>query len=166
MEAGLAVAKGAVLFGHDPDIIFSRTCRYTYGRQIGVRFDFSKHPQEKGEIIERKLYCMDIFSKFYTIGQQVSLGEFVEKTTTYSCVDEYRKHLRDEPINVNVFISKKEAPMYVDECGCELLGKIIIECKNDERKWPERVFVKTRMEIAGTEIKVTASTHNASFEFL
>lgn len=79
--------------------------------------------------------------------------------------------MRDEPINVNVFISKKEAPMYGDECRCELLGKIIKECKNDERKWPERVFVKSRMEIAGTEIKVTTSTHtgesvDASFEFL
>lgn len=61
--------------------------------------------------------------------------------------------------------------MYFDESGCELLGIIIIECKNHERKWPERVFVKTRMEIAGTEIKVTATTYtgesvDASFEFL
>lgn len=171
MEAGLAVAKGAVIYGHDPNIFFSRRCRYTYGHCTGVPFDISIHPKERLNIIEGTLFCSGIFSKSYTIGQQVSLGEIVEKTTTYSCVDEYRKHLRDEPINVNVFISKKEAPMYVDECGCELLGKIIIECKNDERKWPERVFVKTRMEIAGTEIKVTASTHtgesvDASFEFL
>lgn len=171
MEAGLAVAKGAVLYGHDPNIIFSRRCRYTYGHCTGIPFDISIHPKYRLNIIEEKLFCSGIFSKSYTIGQQVSLGEFVEKTTTYSCVDEYRKHLRDEPINENVFISKKEAPMYVDECGCELLGKIIIECKNDERKWPERVFVKTRMEIVGTEIKVTASTHtgesvDASFEFL
>lgn len=171
MEAGLAVAKGAVLFGHDPDIIFSRTCRYTYGHQTAVPFDVSVHPKEKLRIIEETPICMGIFSKFYTIGQQVSLDEAVEEITTDSFVDEYRKHLRDEPINVNVFISKKEAPMYFDESGCELLGIIIIECKNDERKWPERVFVKTRMEIAGTEIKVTATTYtgesvDASFEFL
>lgn len=171
MEAGLAVAKGAVLYGHDPNIIFSRRCRYTYGYGTGVPFDISIHPKEKLSIIEEKPFCMEIFSKFYTIGQQVSLGEAKEKTTTNSFVDEYRKHLRDEPIYVNVYISKKETPMYVDDCGCELLGKIIIECKNDERKWPERVFVKTRMQIAGTEIKVTATTHtgesvDASFEFL
>lgn len=171
MEAGLAVAKGAVLFGHDPDIIFSRTCRYTYGHEIAVPFDVSVHPKEKLRIIEETPICMGIFSKFYTIGQQVSLDEAVEETTTDSFVDEYRKHLRDEPINVNVFISKKEAPMYFDESGCELLGIIIIECKNDERKWPESVFVKTRMEIAGTEIKVTATSHtgesvDASFELL
>lgn len=67
---------------------------------------------------------MGVFSKFYTIGQRVSLGEAVEKTTTYFFVDEYNKHLRDEPIYVDIFISKKETPMYVDECGCELLEKI------------------------------------------
>ncbi|XP_065923791.1 heat shock 70 kDa protein 12A-like, partial [Magallana gigas] len=49
MEAG-SVAKGAVLFGYDPDIIFSRTCRYTYGHDIGVPFDISIHPQERGKL--------------------------------------------------------------------------------------------------------------------
>lgn len=171
MEAGLAVAKGAVIYGHDPNIIFSRTCRYTYGYGTGVPFDISIHPKEKLRIIEGEPFCKDIFSKFYTIGQQVSLAEAIEKPTTNSFVDKHRKHLRDEPIYVNVYISKKEAPINVDESGCELLGIMIIECKNDERKWPERVFVNTRMEIAGTEIKVTASTHtgesvNASFDFL
>lgn len=106
MEAGLAVTKGAVLYGHDPDIIFSRTCRYTYGHGTGVPFNISLHPEEKLMIIEKTLICTGIFSKFYTIGQQVSLGEAVEETTTYSFVDEYRKHLRDQSIYVNVYISK------------------------------------------------------------
>lgn len=114
MEAG-SDAKGAVLFGHDPDIIFSRTCRYTYGHDIGVPFDISIHPQEGGGgIIERKLYCMDIFSKFFTIGRQVSLAEAVEKTTTYSFVDEYKKHLRDDlSIKISSFQNRKHLCMLI-----------------------------------------------------
>lgn len=61
--------------------------------------------------------------------------------------------------------------MYVDKSGCELFGKIIIECKNDERKWLERVFVKIRMEIVGIEIKVIVIIYigesvDVFFEFL
>uniref|UniRef100_K1QA88 Heat shock 70 kDa protein 12A n=1 Tax=Magallana gigas TaxID=29159 RepID=K1QA88_MAGGI len=43
-KAGLAVAKGAVLFGHDPDVICSRVCRYTYGDDICLPFNKDKHP--------------------------------------------------------------------------------------------------------------------------
>ena len=37
-EAGLAVLKGAVIYGHEPETITSRICRYTYGVDTCVPF--------------------------------------------------------------------------------------------------------------------------------
>ncbi|XP_011450124.3 heat shock 70 kDa protein 12A isoform X2 [Magallana gigas] len=169
LEAGLAVAKGAVLYGHDPDIICSRICRYTYGENICEPFDEFLHDQSRQIIIERELLCYGCFRKFFTIGQEVSLGESVEMRSTFSFVDEDRQHMRNFPIDISVYISKKESPMYVDEEGCLLLGNIEIKCKNGQ--WPERVHVTVKMEITGTEVKVTPTMHTgeqvtATFDFL
>lgn len=90
-------------------------------------------------------------------------------TSAISFVDNHRQILRNFPINVSVYISKKKSPMFVDEEGCLLLGKIKIECKNSQ--WPERVYVTVKLEITGTEIKVTPMMHTgeqvtATFDFL
>eukprot|EP00105_Crassostrea_gigas_P033554 XP_011456968.1 PREDICTED: heat shock 70 kDa protein 12A isoform X2 [Crassostrea gigas] len=169
MESGLAVAKGAVLYGHDPDVICSRICRYTYGEEVWDPFNEDLHEDYRRTIIEGGLYCTGCFRKFFTIGQVVSQGESIEMTSTISFVDNHRQILRNFPINVSVYISKKKSPMFVDEEGCLLLGKIKIECKNSQ--WPERVYVTVKLEITGTEIKVTPMMHTgeqvtATFDFL
>ena len=43
-DAGLAVLKGAVLYGHEPMTISARVCKYTYGVDIDVEFNKDIHP--------------------------------------------------------------------------------------------------------------------------
>lgn len=70
MEAGLVVVKGAVLYEHDPDIICSRICQYTYGKDICEPFDvcepFDKdlHDKIMQTNIEGELLCVGCFLKF------------------------------------------------------------------------------------------------------
>jgi hypothetical protein len=45
-EAGLAVLKGAVLFGHQPKIVSRRIVRLTYGIQSWPEWDADLHPGE------------------------------------------------------------------------------------------------------------------------
>ena len=44
-QPGLAVLKGAVIFGHDPSIIAERICRYTYGIGCSLPFDDKFHEE-------------------------------------------------------------------------------------------------------------------------
>ncbi|XP_052685601.1 heat shock 70 kDa protein 12A-like [Crassostrea angulata] len=169
LEAGLAVAKGAVLYGHDPDIICSRICRYTYGKGICEPFDKDLHDEFRQTTIEGELFCSGCFLKIFTIGQKVLVGESVEMRSIFSFVDEDTQMMRNFPIDIPVYISKKESPMYVDEEGCVLLGNLKIKCKNGQ--WPEKVHVTVKMEITGTELKVTPRMHfgeqvTATFDFL
>lgn len=46
-DAGLAVLKGAVLYGHEPQNITGRVCKYTYGVGINKKFDSTIHPEFK-----------------------------------------------------------------------------------------------------------------------
>ena len=38
-DAGLAVLKGAVLYGHEPKTISARVCKYTYGIKTKRKFN-------------------------------------------------------------------------------------------------------------------------------
>ena len=76
-EAGLAVLKGAVIYGHDPATVKSRITRYTYGVDITPDFDSTKHPPSKKLSISGKDRCLDVFSTFMRPGQSVESGHKV-----------------------------------------------------------------------------------------
>ncbi|CAC5417064.1 unnamed protein product [Mytilus coruscus] len=44
-EAVLSVVKGAVIYGHTPEIIPERVCARTYGIAFNIPFDPMKHPE-------------------------------------------------------------------------------------------------------------------------
>ncbi|KAJ8322157.1 hypothetical protein KUTeg_000628 [Tegillarca granosa] len=73
-EAGLAVLKRAVLFGHRPYEITARQLRYTYGVALRKDFEKEKHPDSKKITIENKNNCLDIFNEFVTQGTLIDLG--------------------------------------------------------------------------------------------
>ncbi|XP_052225821.1 heat shock 70 kDa protein 12A-like isoform X2 [Dreissena polymorpha] len=74
-DAGLAVLKGAVIFGHLPTSITERVSKYTYGVSSCVSFDKDKHPIEK--LIKTGLgdACEDIFSILVSSDQKLIVGE-------------------------------------------------------------------------------------------
>ncbi|KAK3580158.1 hypothetical protein CHS0354_030273 [Potamilus streckersoni] len=60
----LAVLKGAVLFGHNPNIMTSRVLRLTYGVGINVDFVSGKYDDKfKFETPDGKFYAMNVFKK-------------------------------------------------------------------------------------------------------
>lgn len=170
-EAGLSVAKGAVLFGHDPEIICSRVCRYTYGDDICVPFVEDKHQFSNLTLINKERFCKNIFQKFFQKGEKVFLGEKRSFSSDYDFRDEGRAYQREQPLAIKVYVSNRKNPEYIDEVGCKVLGEIIVQCENKSKLWPETFSCEIQMEIAGTEIQVTATLSTkekatAKFEFL
>jgi hypothetical protein len=169
MDAGLAVAKGTVLYGHNPDIICSRVCRYTYGDDVCEPFIEGQHPLADMTKINNKKYCRNIFRKFFEKGEKVSLGEKRSFAADYDFRDKNREHQREEPLNIKVYVSNKLNPKLTHDVGCRTLGEIIVKCT--QKKWPEMFTCTIDMEIAGTEIQVSAEVStgekaSANFDFL
>ncbi|KAL4217507.1 Heat shock 70 kDa protein 12A [Mactra antiquata] len=64
-DPGLTVLRGAVLYGHNPKVIYSRKAKFTYGLKASVPFDKNVHslsdPYIKTEIKDGQQLCINHF---------------------------------------------------------------------------------------------------------
>lgn len=165
-DVGLTILKGAVLFGIDPTIIRIRRAAVTYGVGVLNRFIPGKHPREKYVRKSSIEWCTDIFDKFVTVDQSVSLGEKV--TRSYAPAKNGQKS-----IVINIFSTENADVKYVTDPGVTKCGFLRIDLPevvdSDPRKPRE---LQACMTFAETEIKVSAmdvvsgNEVKASIEFL
>lgn len=145
-DAGLAVLKGAVLFGHKPLNIVSRVVRYTYGIENIKPFNPEVHDRGRRTLMDGEEVCRHLFRVYIQIGAAVELGEHIsfERKTAYEFQSRATFHF---------FQSTKECPKYTDEEGCTKLGSLSIEIPNPSKEY--RSF-RVSFIFGHTEIKVTA----------
>lgn len=161
-EAGLAVLKGAVIFGHQPATIAARISKYTYGISVMTKFDRSKHPMSKMKKVEGKEKCKDVFDKHVSIGQLLEIEEVQSEKSYWPLYDDQTQ------VSLRVFTSTDEEPAFVDDPGCSYLGKLTV----DVPKYGSDKEILSSFTFGGTELKVqavvksTGETTSANFDFL
>ncbi|XP_060582273.1 heat shock 70 kDa protein 12B-like [Ruditapes philippinarum] len=162
-EAGLAVLKGAVLFGHNPKMITARVCKYSYGIRAFKHFEPGLDPQEKRVVQGDLVLCKDYFSKHATIGQEYKTKEKVY-TQEYVPSD-----ASGSKLEVWVYTSPRKHPLYIDEEGSRKIGEISIPLQNTKGKDNP---VKVQFVFGDTELKVkvkdtvTGQKKDADFDLL
>ncbi|XP_052791586.1 heat shock 70 kDa protein 12B-like [Mya arenaria] len=162
-EAGLAVLKGAVLFGNDPLVVVSRIARCSYGIRVFRDFDPKIHAQEKKTVIGGKLKCKDIFAKHVQRGDELTVGQ-AQLHQRYS-------KLEADQISfvLDIYTSTNADPRFVDDKDCTYLGCLEIEVPPEDSK---ENGIKVNMTFGGTELEVEAKdekygkTKKATFDFL
>ncbi|XP_021360116.1 heat shock 70 kDa protein 12A-like [Mizuhopecten yessoensis] len=157
VEATSAVLKGAVIFGHDSDIIGWRMATSTYGTKGVVEFDHGRHPINQLTLIEGIEYCSDVFSKFITVGTTMRNGQ----ATPYKSFSPVCKNQAIMPIRV--IASPSENLTYTTDPGCRALGTISVRMP-DLTGGTNRA-VKVRMILGGTELKVEAVDENTGLTY-
>lgn len=177
-EAGLAVLKGAVVFGHEPSTIQFRVSKYTYGIRTLGEFNFKQHPMSRIKITDAgEVLCEGVFSKHVEIDQQIQIG-VPQSEKKYSVTKKDQTSM-----SFPIYISKKQNPKYVDsvsesddddytdsellinDCGekkkCIHLGSMDIKIPG----YGLNRSAKVAMTFSGTELKVEAWTdHGESSE--
>ncbi|KAH3717970.1 heat shock 70 kDa protein 12A-like [Dreissena polymorpha] len=119
-DAGLAVLKGAVIYGHNPSLVASRIMPYTYGIECLKLFDPKKH---FGRIKTNKdgKWLVRSFRVFVKINEQINENHRVtysfNPVSTMPCTCVYRTVLPD--------------PEFVTDKECELLGTLSIRVRED-----------------------------------
>lgn len=163
-EAGLAVLKGAVLYGINPCAIESRVAKKTYGVRIVTNFNSNIHDPNKRECISGVMKCSDIFSRHVKKGQILKRNEAQAEQT-------YNPTSNDQTaMQLCVYTSSNVDPMYVSDEGCSYKGSLTIAMP-DTTGGKERE-VKVRMIFGGTELEVKATDvrsgnkESAKFNFL
>ncbi|XP_062585711.1 heat shock 70 kDa protein 12A-like [Saccostrea cucullata] len=146
-QCGMAVVKGAVLYGHKPELISSRILKYTYGVNHNLTFDPKQHPEERKYINEDgKEKCHGTVKKLISRGTSVkTTGEV--KTVTAAPYERSSKSL-----TTKVYFSKEEDPTFTDQCT--LLGKVELKLPPYAGK---RRVVQESFTFGQTEISVTTT---------
>jgi hypothetical protein len=147
-DAGLAVLKGAVIFGHNPKAIVSRAAKYTYGICVYQSFDRNIHPESKKVILDGVEKCDDCFDIHVVEGQEVQIGEVFGEKSYWPSTKSQTK------IALNVYTSDQTNPLFVDESGCTHIGKLDVDMSDIEKYEDRNILVK--MKYGDTELGVEA----------
>ncbi|KAK3603243.1 hypothetical protein CHS0354_007574 [Potamilus streckersoni] len=148
-DAGLVVLKGAVIYGHNHDMIVERVCRYTYGIAGARPFIKGVHKDEYMEESDVGPLCNNIFVKIVEAGQHVKLHE--RQTERH-----FNLNIEDQDeYSFPVYISSSASPTYVTDVGCTKLGSVTI-CGIDTSVPLKDRKVAVSMIFGGTEIEVEA----------
>ena len=147
-EASLAVVKGAILFGQDPDIIGSRVSAKTYG--IGVAQDFIPVIHDPSRVIKvhGRTLSHGLFEKFVIKGQEIPAG--FSRTVPLKPLTADTKHAY-----IRIFSSDDRNSKYVNDKGVEQSGEVRVD-------WPGFGLdrrVQVTMTFGGTEIEVEAVSY-------
>jgi len=154
-DVGLAILKGAVLFGLDPTVVRVRRSAYTYGVGVLNKFDTKKHDQSKRVIKDGVVWCKDIFDCFVRVDESVGVGDRV--TRSYAPARSKQKSTV-----INIYCTEKLNVLYTTDKGVTKCGKLRIEMPDVS---PEEIPVEKRgkprelqasMIFGDTELKVSA----------
>lgn len=162
-EAGLAVLKGAVLYGHEPLTIVSRIAKCSYGVRVYRDFIEGTHPPDKKITVGKKVKCKDVFAVHVKKGQTLVANE-PQLSQRYTALEADQTSLV-----FDVYTSSEDNPMYVTDASCMYVGQLEVEVSGSAGK--DR-GVSVKMVYSGTEILVEAKdekTHavsKARFNFL
>ncbi|WAQ98304.1 LOW QUALITY PROTEIN: HS12B-like protein, partial [Mya arenaria] len=151
-EAGLAVLKGAVLFGNDPLV-------YQELQDAPMAFVCSAILTQG----YKELKCKDIFEKHVQRGDELTVGQ-AQLHQRYS-------KLEADQISfvLDIYTSTNADPRFVDDKDCTYLGCLEIEVPPEDSK---ENGIKVNMTFGETELEVEAKdekygkTKKATFDFL
>lgn len=121
-EAGLAVLKGAVYFGHIPNTKSMRYARFTYG--VGINGQYSSEEDDHGKQIdiEGLPISKNDFYPLVRYGQQIETG--FEYDVSHSLKTKIEK------VQCELYVSGQENS--TDKKGSKLLGKLVVKLPSEE----------------------------------
>jgi len=161
-EAGLAVLKGAVLYGHDPVTIVSRVAKCSYGIRVFRDFIEGTHPRDKKQNIGSRIKCKDVFARHVKKGQELVVGE-PQSSQRYTPLEADQLSLV-----FDIYTSPEEDPEYTTDVGCLHIGQLEVEVPDkgkDRGVWVKMIFGGTELTVHARNEK-SGEESKATFDFL
>lgn len=148
-EAGLAVLKGAVIYGFDSSIIDTRICPYTYGIKLERKFNPEIDYPSKTFIKGDQLYTEDCFDKFFEVDEPLAVGTKRSIEVHFNHDDENLSCDLTDYKEIEVFSSLEKFPLYTTDPTCHLHGRIRVP--PPKGRWPVKVKGRVEIEVTGVD---------------
>lgn len=143
-DPDLAVLKGAVLFGHNLDLISSRISRFTYGISFNPKFNSAIHDIKHRKFIDGFWRCRHAFDKIVEKDTIIPIGATLKRS--YKPRKDYSKTW------FKIYASENYNPVHTTEDGCFFLGKVGIDLSNSK----SRQGLEVEFTFGNTELALTA----------
>lgn len=161
-EAGLAVLKGAVIFGHKPTVIAERVSKFTYGVQCTQSYVEGRHPENrKVKNHEGEDEVEDVFNIYVKAGQKIKIDEAFK--------DSYRvARAEQDGMTIVFYYTANPDPGFIDEKGCNKLGTMQVDVPGhgkDRKAEVSLKFGRTEIE-ATTKVIQTGKVTSTKLDFL
>uniref|UniRef100_A0A8C8VEX7 Heat shock 70 kDa protein 12A n=1 Tax=Pelusios castaneus TaxID=367368 RepID=A0A8C8VEX7_9SAUR len=149
-DAQVAIAKGAILFGSNPQIVASRISALTYGVEITQAFDIAVHDVQKKRVskTDNYVYCTGLFQKLVGNGDVVEIDKVASYAFTPTEADQTNAVFC-------FFCTEKKDAKYVDEEGMKKLGSCTVPMPNPELGRNRQL--KLDIKFGLTEFKATGT---------
>ncbi|XP_028966949.1 uncharacterized protein LOC100899882 [Galendromus occidentalis] len=162
----MAILRGAVLFGLDPQVIRQRRSRMTYGVGILNRFVHGLHPPSKKIVKDGIEWCADIFDKFVLADQSINVGSQVRRSYTPA------KQGQTCSI-IHIYCSDRDDVCFITDPGVQKCATLVLDLAADPPRYDritaldenvcnersvdgDRREIEALMTFGETEIKVSA----------
>ena len=146
-QAGLAVLKGAVIFGFDSSIIKSRKCPCTYGISLLRKFNPQTDDRSKTCIMGNQLMADCVFDKVFEENEVLTVG--TKRYIRVNINHEGNSGARLEPKEIEVYSSNKKSPKYTTDSSCHRCARIEVPPPNG--RWPVLVEGRIEVKVTGTD---------------
>ena len=146
---GVAVLKGAVMYGLDPGVITTRRAKLTYGIGVIVPFQQGAHPIDKLVVRAGRTWCMDVLDVFVRAGHSVSPGDTVVRS--------YRPaHPGQTSILLHIFSTEDEGRVsevkFVSDPNVQLCGTLRLDVALREDQDHDQCHIQVTTDMLQREI--------------
>eukprot|EP00771_Trimastix_marina_P004083 gnl/Trimastix_PCT/816.p6 GENE.gnl/Trimastix_PCT/816~~gnl/Trimastix_PCT/816.p6 ORF type:complete len:177 (+),score=74.06 gnl/Trimastix_PCT/816:2106-2636(+) len=154
-KPGLAVLRGAILFGRNPRLITHRVVQYTYGMEVMVQYQEGVHPTDLKRTSDEEgvVYVSGMFRKFVTRNDLIPF-DHVERIA----LPPVRQDLKN--VKVALYRSTDASPKYVRDC--QHIGTIHVTPATGRLHG----FIPVQMHFGSTHIQVTAGSDRVDLQYL
>jgi len=163
-EADLAVVRGAVSFGWNPDKITSRKSRKTYGIKACNKFREGIDPESLTFFDYRGVKkCDKVFDCLIKVNQTVEAGEIISRV--HNPINPKAKS-----VEIFLFATSKENVAYTNEPDVFKVGSVILNMPDTTGGTNRKI--KINLQLGQTEFKLdvtdvtTGNTVAATYDFL
>jgi hypothetical protein len=156
----LAVVRGAVYFGLNPQVVTERISRRSYGVETRMLFQKDLDPPEFSVIgIDGKNYCRQRFSVYVKKGQSVKIDECVSKVFVVS-------YPNDTDSDLYAYDGDGPVPRLTTDPAVHKVGRFPIRMPHMEAVKPgDKISLTIRMYFGLTEIKIECTIKDQVFTF-
>lgn len=155
-DPGVAILKGAVVFGHRPTVICSRIMRYTYGIECREEFNFDTHPPSKMKIVNGNTVVDQCFGVYVAKNSEMPVNQEVMRRNCFLINPSSRG------VVLNVYRSNEINPKFVTDAGCEKLG--VLEVPFPDARSENDTLYDITFVCGDTELTVKAYVHKTRKE--